>query len=135
MQGATDGRQGGDTCPCYIDSLPPRPTARHSCVARQEWAGSVTRVRHTGRAPKRVTTVAAILVANSAAATRSAAEGPAGRETGAPVSHLLRKAPQKASPAPVVSVARTWCAAIGTGGSPGVARTQPAAPSFTTTTP
>ncbi len=31
---------GGDTCPCYIDSLPPSPAARHSCVAGQDRAGS-----------------------------------------------------------------------------------------------
>ena len=31
---------GGDTRPCYFDSLPPSPAARHSCVAGQDRAGS-----------------------------------------------------------------------------------------------
>src|SRR5690348_4217607 len=117
-----------------------------------------------GRAPKRVTTVAATCVANSAAAARSARAGAAelagatelagaaelagvtelagaagtarvAGAAGTAASHLLMKAPQKASPAPVVSVARTGCAATRSGASPGTARTQPAAPSFTTTTP
>src|SRR6266704_2836876 len=103
-----------------------------------------------GRAPKRVTTLAATRTANSAAPTRSEAGPRAGyapepprsaagpetkRSAGLLASHLLMKAPQKASPAPVVSVACAGCAAIRTGASPGVASTQPAAPSFTTTTP
>src|SRR2546429_648504 len=59
--------------------------------------------RHTGRAPKRVTTVAATWTANSAAAARSAKAALAGRPpgvAGTAASHLLMKAPQKASPAP-----------------------------------
>src|SRR5690348_1032069 len=115
---------------------------------------------HTGRAPKRVTTVAATWTANSAAATRAArgtagaarsaggmaaaarsgtagaaaarsgTAGAAAGVAGAVASQRLMKAPQKASPAPVVSVARAGCAAIGTGASPRAASTQPAAPSF-----
>src|SRR5204863_8497530 len=93
--------------------------------------------RHTGRAPKRVTTVAATRVANSAALARSARAGLAGRPprvAAGAASQRLMKAPQKASPAPVVSVARAGCAAIGTGVSPGTASMQPAPPIFTTTT-
>jgi hypothetical protein len=95
----------------------------------------------TGRAPKRVTTVAATWTANSAAAVRSAVARPAvvgfavvGLAAEAAASQRLMKAPQKASPAPVVSVARAGCAAIWIGVSPGTASTQPAPPSFTTTT-
>ena len=86
---------------------------------------------HGGRAPKRVTTEAAMRAANSAARARSAAG-----ESGPPASHRLIKAPQNASPAPVVSTAsRTPMAATWTGVWPATASTQPAPPSFSATTP